>query len=112
MFFYVVEEGQRVLMRRPNGTMEILVGPPRAWRGRNTFLAMRHHVATPGKFLVVRYRNGQQRHFAGPADLWFDPREHLEVLHEDALQLAVKEAVVVYSKPDGPDPITRRIVYG
>src|SRR5262249_54516789 len=54
MFFYVVEEGQRVLMRRPNGTMEVVVGPRRIWRGRNTFLPMRHHVATPGKFLIVR----------------------------------------------------------
>jgi hypothetical protein len=112
MFFYVVEEGQRVLMRRSNGTMEVVVGPRRIWRGRNTFLPMRHHVATPGKFLIVRYRNGQQRHVAGPADLWFDPREHLEVSQEDALQLAAKEAVVVYSKPDGPEPIARRIVYG
>jgi hypothetical protein len=57
MFFYVVEEGQRVLMRRANGTMEVLVGPRRVWRGWNTFQPMRHFVATPGKFLIVRFRN-------------------------------------------------------
>jgi hypothetical protein len=112
MFFYVVEEGQRVLMRRANGTMEILVGPRRVWRGWNTFQPMRHFVASPGQFLIVRYRDGQQRHLAGPAEIWFDPREHLEIVQQDALQLAAKEAVVVYSKPSGPEPIARRIVYG
>jgi hypothetical protein len=112
MFFFVVEEGQRVLMRRPNGTMEILVGPRRVWRGWNSFTPMRYHVATPGKFLIVRYRSGHQRHLPGPTDIWFDPREHLEIQQEEALQLAAKEAVVVYSKPEGPEPIARRIVYG
>jgi hypothetical protein len=112
MFFYVVEEGQRVLMRRYNGTMEVLVGPRRVWRGWNTFQPMRHFVAAPGKFLIVRYRDGQQRHLPGPAEIWFDPREHLEIVAQDALQLAAKEAVVVYSKPEGAAPIARRIVYG
>ena len=27
MFFYTVEEGQRALVVRPNGTMDIIVGP-------------------------------------------------------------------------------------
>jgi hypothetical protein len=112
MLFYIVEEGQRALMRRLNGSMEIIVGPRRVWRGWRTFQPMRHFVATPGKFLIVRYRNGQQRHFPGPAEIWFDPREHLEIVTEDALQLAAKEAVVVYSKGEGPEPIARRIVYG
>jgi hypothetical protein len=112
MFFYIVEEGQRVLMRRHNGSMEILIGPRRVWRGWNTFQPMRHFVATPGKFLIVRYRDGQQRHLPGPAEIWFDPREHLEIVAQDALQLAAKEAVVVYSKPEGAAPIARRIVYG
>jgi hypothetical protein len=112
MLFYVVEEGQRVLMRRLNGSMEVLIGPRRVWRGWRSFQPMRHFVATPGKFLIVRYRNGQQRHFPGPTEIWFDPREHLEIVQEDALQLAAKEAVVVYSKPEGPEPIARRIVYG
>jgi hypothetical protein len=73
---------------------------------------MRHFVATPGKFLIVRFRNGQERHLPGPAEIWFDPREHLDISVQDALQLAAKEAVVVYSKPEGPEPIGRRIVFG
>jgi hypothetical protein len=73
---------------------------------------MRHYVATPGKFLIVRYRNGQQRHLPGPVEIWFDPREHLEIVTQDALQLAAKEAVVVYNKPDDHDAIARRIVFG
>jgi hypothetical protein len=112
MFFYIVEEGQRVLMRRPDGTMQIIVGPKRVWRGRNAFQPMRHFVAYPGKFLAVRFRDGRQQHLPGPAEVWFDPREHLEILQEDALQLAAKEAVVVYSKPPGAEAVSRRIVYG
>ncbi len=34
MWFYVVEEGQRVLVRNPDGTMDVIVGPKRVWRGR------------------------------------------------------------------------------
>jgi hypothetical protein len=112
VFFYVVEEGQRVLMRRPNGTMEVITGPRRVWRGRKVFRAMAHHVAHPGEFLIVRFRDGRQEHVAGPAEVWLDPRVHQEVTREDALQLAAKEAVVVYSKPAGSEAITRRIEHG
>jgi len=110
MFFHVVEEGQRVLMRRPDGSMTIVIGPKRVWRGRKVFMPMRHFVAHPGEFLIVRYRDGRQEHLPGPADVWFDPRIHQEVKREDALQLAAKEAVVVYSKHEGK--IARRIEYG
>ena len=37
VFFYTVEEGQRVLMRRPDGTMEVLVGPRRVCAGPAAF---------------------------------------------------------------------------
>jgi hypothetical protein len=73
---------------------------------------MAHYVAHPGEFLIVRYRDGQQEHIAGPAELWLDPRVHQEITREDALQLAAKEAVVVYSKPAGAEAITRRFEYG
>src|SRR5262245_50285522 len=111
MFFYVVEEGQRVLVRRTDGTMEVVVGPRRVWRGRKTFLPMQHFVAHPGKFLLVRYRDGREEHLAGPTDTWFDPRVHFQMTVEDALQLSAKEAVVVYSSPEG-GVVTRRIVNG
>src|SRR5688500_12784704 len=45
MFFFVVEEGQRVLMRRSNGTMQIIVGPRKVCRGWSRFLKMEHYVA-------------------------------------------------------------------
>jgi hypothetical protein len=112
MLFYTVEEGQRVLVHRLDGTVEVVVGPRRIWVGWKTIRPMQHFVAYPGKFLLVRFRDGQQQHLAGPADVWFDPRVHLEVIQEDTLQLAAKEAVVVYSKPEGSDVIRRRIVYG
>ncbi|MCI0685195.1 MAG: hypothetical protein L0Y71_24110 [Gemmataceae bacterium] len=121
MFFHVVEEGQRVLMRRPDGTMSVVIGPARVWIGRNIFHAMRHYVAHPAEFLIIRYRDGRQEHVVGPADIWFDPRVHQEITRQDALALAAKEAVVVYSKGRSGEPsrtgegdtmISRRIVYG
>ncbi len=112
MFFYTVDEGQRALMRRPNGKMTVLVGPTRVWRGWSTFRPMEHYVAHPGEFLIVRFRDGRQQHLPGPAEVWFDPREHLEITKEDALQIAAKEAVVVYSKSEETGEITRRIEYG
>jgi hypothetical protein len=112
MFFYIVEEGQRVLMRRPNGTMEVIVGPQRVWHFRKRFTPMQHHVAHPGEFLLVRYRDGRQEHLPGPSEVWFDPRVHQSVAVQEGLQLAAKEAVVVYSKPPDAAAVTRRIAYG
>jgi hypothetical protein len=121
MFFYTVEEGQQVLMGRPDGTLEVLVGPQRVWRWRKSFRSMAHHVAHPDQFLVVRYRDGRQENLPGPAHLWFDPRVHLQVAAQDALQIAAKEAVVVYTRATGSSGITaepgstaiaRRIVHG
>ena len=107
MFTFVVEEGQRVLVRRPNGTMEIVAGPRRVWRGWNLFRAMQHHVAHPGDYLIVRFRDGRQEHLTGPAEVWFDPRVHLTVSREDALQVAAREAVVVYSRAADQGPVSR-----
>ncbi len=112
MFFYIVPEGEQVLMRYPDGRAEVMVGPRRIWKGRRTFVPMEHYVAHPGEFLIVRFRDGRQEHLPGPAHVWFDPRIHLQVSKEDALQIAAKEAVVVYSRADGQDAVSRRIVHG
>ncbi|QDU23213.1 GspE/PulE/PilB domain-containing protein [Urbifossiella limnaea] len=112
MWYYTVEEGQRALMVRADGSMEVVIGPRRVWAWRKRFEKMRHFVAHPGEFLIVRFRDGRQEHVPGPADLWFDPRVHETVQRQDALQLAAKEAVIVYSRAAGSDAITRRIVYG
>ncbi|MCA9070677.1 MAG: hypothetical protein KDA84_17225, partial [Planctomycetaceae bacterium] len=61
----------------------------------------------------ARFRDGRQEHIPGPTELWFDPRVHQEINREDALQIAAREAVVVYSRPkDGSEEISRRIVHG
>jgi hypothetical protein len=112
VLFHVVEEGQRELMRCPDGTMEVIVGPRRLWHGNRIFQRMTHFVAHPGEFLIVRFRDGRQEHLIGPADLWLDPRQHQEITREDALQLAAKEAVVVYSRSEGAAAVARRIEYG
>jgi hypothetical protein len=112
MWYYTVEEGQRALRVRHDGRMDVLVGPRRVWKGWSRFEPMRHFVAHPGEFLIVRFRDGRQEHIPGPADLWFDPRVHEQVTRQDALQLAAKEAVIVYSRPAGTDAVSRRLVYG
>ena len=112
MLLYTVEDGQRVLTVHPNGSMAVIVGPKRVWRGFSTFRTMNHFVAHPGEYLIVRFRNGFQEHLPGPTEIWFDPREHLEVTKHDALQIAAKEAVVVYCKSEETGEIARRIEYG
>jgi len=112
MLHYVVEEGQRALMVRPDGRMEVITGPRRIWQGRKEFRRMNHFVAHPGEFLIVRFRDGRQEHRPGPAEVWFDPRIHLNISREDALQVAAREAVVVYSRAGENEPVSRRIVYG
>jgi hypothetical protein len=112
MFFYTVEEGQRVLVHRPDGSVAVVAGPKRVWKGRNRFERMKHHVAHPDQFLIVRFRDGRQENIAGPAELWFDPRVHLEVERAEALPLAAKEAVVAYTHRADSGAVGRRIVYG
>ncbi len=112
VWFHVVEEGQRVLVRNPDGSMEVIEGPRRVWRGRRHFQRMVHHVAHPGDYLIVRYRDGRQEHLAGPAEVWFDPRVHQEVTCEEMLQVPAKNAVVVYSQKEGTNSVQRRIEYG
>jgi hypothetical protein len=117
MFYQTVEEGQRMLMRRRDGTIEVLIGPRRVWRGRRSFERMPHYVAHPGQYLDVRFRDGRQEHVAGPAELWFDARIHVEIDVREALQLSAQEAVVVYARPvveggSKPAAAARRIVYG
>ncbi len=112
MFFYTVEEGQRAIMRTPSGDIKILEGPVRVWAGSRRFELMQHYVAHPGEFLIVRYRDGGQEHHPGPASIWFDPRRHLEIVKQDALQISANEAVVVYSRPKDDTDVTRRLVRG
>lgn len=112
MWFYTVDEGQRTLMTRKDGRMEMIVGPKRVWKGRSRFEKMRHFVAHPGEFLIVRFRDGRQDHLPGPIEIWFDPRVHEQVTRQDALQLAAKEAVIVYNRPIESGAVSRRIVTG
>jgi len=112
MWHHTVDDGQRALMIHRNGRMEVIVGPRRVLRWDRRFERMRHFIAHPGDFLLVRFRDGRQEHLAGPCDLWFDPRVPESIVKQEALQLAAKEAVIVYSRPPGSDAISRRIVYG
>ncbi|MEZ4454405.1 MAG: hypothetical protein R3B09_33445 [Nannocystaceae bacterium] len=111
MFYYTIEDGQHVLMIRRDGTMEEMIGPRRVSTWGRTFRRMEHYVAHPGDFLVVRYRDGKQEHLTGPAHVWLDPRRHLSVTREEGLQLADKEAVVIYEGNEGVE-VKRRVLLG
>jgi hypothetical protein len=111
MFYYTVNEGERVRVIHPDGHVEIVDGPKRFWIGSKAIEHMVQNVAHPGEFLIVRSRDGRQEHHAGPASVWFDPKQHLSIDKEEALPIAAKEAVVVYSRgEDGA--VARRVVHG
>ncbi len=115
MWYCIVPEGERILVRHVNGRMEVIEGPRRFWRGWKVISPMERCVAHPGEFLIVRFLNGQQEHHAGPTQIWRDPRVHASIEKRECLQLAAKEAVVVYRNETtaSPDRATsRRIVYG
>ena len=116
MFYYTIPEGWRVLRTLPNGAREVLIGPRRVFRGWSEFLVMAHHVAHPGDYLIVRFRDGHQEHRIGPAEIWEDPRIHDRIERAEGLQIDSKEAIVVYSHTGAtdqqPTATNRRIVYG
>lgn len=112
MFFYTVEDGQRVLVIDKHGNMEVVDGPKRLWRLGKTITRMNHHVAHPGDFLIVQFRDGSQEHLTGPSHVWFDPRKHISIMREEALPISAKEAIVVYHSDESEQDISRRIVYG
>jgi uncharacterized repeat protein (TIGR01451 family)/MYXO-CTERM domain-containing protein len=63
-------QGSRnVLLHRPGGRAR--PGRPQGRAGR-PHQGPPAHVAHPGEFLIVRYRDGRQEHHEGPAHLWFD----------------------------------------
>lgn len=111
MWFTTVPDGQRVLVTDKQGRMEVVVGPRRIWRVGRRIAPMQHFVAHPGDFLVVRYRDGRQEHLPGPAEVWQDPREHLSIEREEVVQIADKEAVVVYAEAE-EGTVSRRTVHG
>lgn len=110
-FSTIVEEGSRAIVTERDGRLTVVEGPAKILRWGRTVRPMDQYIAHPGEFLVVRHRDGQQTHLPGPASLWFDPRVHVRVEREEALQIAAEEAVVVYSEtPDGS--VSRRITKG
>ena len=111
MFFYTVNEGHQVLAYRNNGRIDRITGPARVWKGTTVFREMQHYVAHPGSFLVVHFKDGRKENISGPAEIWFDPRVHSRINVEEGLNLAAKEAVVVYGQ-DEVGSTSRRICYG
>lgn len=111
MFFFTVNEGERVRVIHRDGRVELIDGPRRFWLGSKTVEHMTQYVAHPGEFLIVRFRDGRQEHHPGPASVWLDPKEHLSIEREEALPIAAKEAVVVYARSED-GAVARRVVHG
>lgn len=111
MFFYVIAEGQRALIRDKHGKGTIITGPARLWKMGKKIYPLEHHIAYPAEFLIVKHRDGSQYHIPGPKEVWLDPRIHENIEKADALQIAGKEAVVVYTKDD-KDNLARRVIHG
>ncbi len=111
MFFYTIPEGKKVLVTDKQGRGNIIDGPCRLWVRGKRFQSLEHYIAYPGEFLIVRHRDGSQEHIPGPKEQWLDPRVHASIQKEDALQIAEKEAVVVYAK-NKDDQVKRRVVVG
>ncbi len=114
LFFHTIPEGQRVLLTDKNGRGELLDGPQRIWSWGRKTQVLSQYTAYPGEFLIVRKRDGSQEHIAGPVKVWFDPRIHANIEKEEALQIAAKEAIVVYASDLSGDinQVKRRIVTG
>ncbi len=112
MFRTTIPEGHRVLVYDKNGKGDIIEGPQRiSTRGRK-IEPMVHHIAFPGEFLVIKFRDGKQKHIAGPCEAWQDPRIHSSIEKEDVLQIAAKEAIVVYARDEEAGSTQRRVVQG
>ncbi len=111
MIFRIIEDGERALMIRPDGRTEVITGPTRVFAWNCSFQFMKSMIAHPGEFLVVRHVDGRVDHLAGPVRMWLHPRLHASIETKKALQIAAKEAVVVYGHHDDGD-VRRRIVYG
>ena len=111
MFFYTIEEGRKALAYRSRGKIDVIDGPARVFKGLSRIVEMKHHVAHPGEFLLVRFHDGRQQHMRGPAEIWFDPRIHDAIAVQRGLSLAAKEAVVVYGQGANGET-QRRICHG
>ncbi|MEZ6090278.1 MAG: hypothetical protein R3C05_20075 [Pirellulaceae bacterium] len=114
LMFYTISEGKRVLAHRPSGKIDVLEGPARVWRGFTRFESMQHFVAHPGQYLSVNFLDGREETLLGPTQLWFDPRIHQIISVEQCIELAAKEAVVVYGRKvldEGKSPATTRTVF-
>jgi len=79
---------------------------------------MDHYVAHPGQFVRLRYHDGREETKVGLSEEWLDPRVHAAIEVDDCVDLAAKEAVVVYggsragAESDESEQASRRIFYG
>lgn len=111
MFFYTIPEGEKVLVTDKHGRGNVISGPKRISKWGKRIQRLQHYIAYPAEFLIIKNRDGSQTHCPGPREEWLDPRVHAQIDKADALQIAGKEAVVVYAK-DKDDRLMRRIVIG
>jgi hypothetical protein len=111
MFKWItIQEGDRILLRKFDGTVRSVDGPRRIWLWRETAERMQRYAAEPHQFLRIRYQNGSTEHLAGPTSVWFDPIVHVTIEIDEATKLDANEALIVYAKEN--EHVTRRVLRG
>ncbi|MCU0879263.1 MAG: hypothetical protein MUF06_15880 [Pirellulaceae bacterium] len=109
--FETVRRGQRVALWNPRGEVRLVDGPRRLFLFRERVEHLRRYSAESHQYLAVRYADGRVAHLRGPADLWFDPVEHLAITVEESLPIDAHEALVVYQRQKN-EVVARRILRG
>ena len=66
--FRVVPQGKRVAVWNEAGQVRLVDGPGRLFLFRERIEVLRHHRASTGEYLAVRYKDGSARHLNGPVD--------------------------------------------
>jgi len=108
--FHTILQGERAAIWRSNGSVRYTDGPKRVFLLRERIEKLKRYSAKPDQFLIVRYKDGTTTHLAGPASIWFDPVEHLEITHGQATKIDANESLVVYLH--GQEEVSRRILRG
>lgn len=108
--FATVPQGERVMLWNARGQVKYVDGPRRMFLIKERIQPMRRFTAAPDQYLIVRKKDGTTQHLPGPATVWFDPVEHLEIKVEFATKVDANEALVVYRQT--AEGVERRLIRG
>lgn len=105
-----VPQGERVLVWNAKGEAKPVDGPKRLLLIRERIQPLHRYAAEPNEYLIVKRLDGRTEHIVGPATIWFNPLEHLQIKTHKAIDMDSNEALVVYQRTK--ERVIRRIVQG